>query len=167
MSAHEPPNTGERAIGLKRRSVILMILLLIVTLGFYYPIWFLRRRAALNRLDSPRKLQRWPFLVLLAYFVFDFIFGFVTASRAPEETVGAGGATLLISLRLAVGILVLIQCFSIRQILEDHLAGPDDTVPRMLSVGRVELSGLLTFLFTIFYLQYAINRYIVDQPSPA
>jgi hypothetical protein len=32
--------------GLKRRSVVLMIVLTIVSFGLYYPMWFLRRRAA-------------------------------------------------------------------------------------------------------------------------
>ena len=44
-------------VPLKRRSVFLMIVFTILTLGFYLPIWFLRRREGLNQLDSPRKLQ--------------------------------------------------------------------------------------------------------------
>ena len=48
--------------GLKRRSVLLMIVLMILTFGLYLSIWFLRRRKALNQLDSPRKLAWWPFL---------------------------------------------------------------------------------------------------------
>ena len=53
---------------LRPRSVIVMILLSLVSFGLYYPIWFLRRRAAFNQLDSPRKLPRWPFFVALAWF---------------------------------------------------------------------------------------------------
>ena len=56
---------------------------------------------------------------------------------------------------------MLIQCFKTKDILEDHLAGPDDAAPSMFAVAeRVKLSGLMTFLFSIFYLQYVINRYI-------
>ena len=61
--------------GLKRRSVLLMIVFAVVTFGLYYPIWFLRRRAALNELDSPRKLPTWPFVVFIVWFVVQFMLG--------------------------------------------------------------------------------------------
>lgn len=52
------------------------------------------------------------------------------------------------------------QCFVIKDIIEDHLAAPDDgTMPSMF-VERVQLSGLATFFLSIFYLQYAINRHL-------
>ena len=56
---------------------------------------------------------------------------------------------------------MLVQCFKIKDMLEDHLAA-DDEGSRMFSAERVQLSGLMTFFFQIFYLQHAINRYIVD-----
>src|SRR5262245_31967789 len=49
-------SVGAAASGLKRRNLVVMFLLIIVTLGIYYPVWFFRRRPGLNRLDSPRKL---------------------------------------------------------------------------------------------------------------
>ena len=42
--------------GLKQRRVIVMVVFMIVTLGFYYLAWWFRRRPGLNRLDSPTKL---------------------------------------------------------------------------------------------------------------
>jgi hypothetical protein len=36
-----------------------MIVFMLITFGWYYPVWFFRRRAALNRLSSPRKLKLW------------------------------------------------------------------------------------------------------------
>jgi hypothetical protein len=151
---------------LKRRSIILMIVFFVVTLGLYYPIWFLRRRAALNGLDSPRKLQRWPFLLLLAFFVFQMILAIASDPARPEATVGEG--SLLFSLvRLAAAILIVVQCFIIKDILEDHLAGPDDILSSSILSDRVKLSGLMTFFFQIFYLQYVINRHIAgSQPQP-
>src|SRR6266566_1911660 len=93
--------------GLRRRSVVLMIVLTVVTFGLYYPIWFLRRRAALNRLDSPRKLPRWPFLLFLAFFVLQFIVSIASGSAPPEQTIGSGAALLLSLAQLAVGILMV------------------------------------------------------------
>ena len=149
--------------GLKRRSVFTMIGFTIITLGLYYPIWFLRRRAGLNRLDSPRKLAAWPptafILVVVNFVLIDLTFG-GTNGRA----IGVGPALVLSVLRLFVGVLMLIQCFHIKSIVEDHLAGPADQ-PHALFVEHVQLSGLMTFFFTIFYLQYAINRHIVDAPE--
>jgi hypothetical protein len=152
---------------LKRRNLLVMILLIIVTLGIYYPVWFLRRRTALNRLDSPRKLTLWPFLVCLAFFVMQFILGFATGAAPLEETIGSGGSLLLSVIQLGVGVLMLVQCFGIKDILEDHLAGPGDQVSSALLSGRVELSGVMTFLFTIFYLQHVINRDIVAPRAAA
>jgi len=152
--------------GLKRRSVILMILLSIVTFGLYYPIWFLRRREALNRLDSPRKLGLSPFVISLAWFVCQFIIGIATASTPARRSID-DGALILNLIQLGVGILMVVQCFFTRDILEDHLAGPGDHVPSPLSVEAVKLSGPMTFFFQIFYLQYVINRYIVDSKPTA
>ena len=153
--------------GLKRRSVLVMIVFAVVTLGLYYPIWFLRRRAALNGLDSPRKLQKWPFVVFLAWFVFQFMLGAAAASAPLEEIFGEGGVLLLNVVQLAVGILMLVQSFMIKDILEDHLAGPGDQVPSGLLAETVKLSGVMTFFFQIFYLQYVINRYIASSRPAA
>jgi len=150
--------------GLKRRSVILMILLSIVTFGLYFPIWFLRRRAALNRLDSPRKLRLWPFVIAVTWFVFQFIMGIAAGSAPLGQAIGEGAALLLNFVQFAVGILMLVQSFFTKDILEDHLAGPGDQVPNPLLVDTVKLSGVMTFFFQIFYLQYVINRYIAGSP---
>jgi hypothetical protein len=148
---------------LKRRSLSVMIVFFVVTLGLYYPIWFLRRRAALNGLDSPRKLQRWPFLLVLAFFVVQDI---LAITSDPDAAVG-GGSLLFSLVRLAVSLLILVQCFIIKDILEDHLAGPGDTISSSVISDRVRPSGLMTFFFQIFYLQHVINRYVVGSPTRA
>ena len=147
---------------LKRRSVILRVLFFFVTVGLYLPIWFLRRRAALNRLDSPRKLRRWPFVIALVWFAFQFVLGTITGSAPLEKSIGSAAAILFAVSRAAVGILMIVQSFFTKDILEDHLAGPDDQVPHRLFAETVKLSGVMTFFFQIFYLQYSINRYIAD-----
>ena len=149
MPASEPPSNDQSPI------------FATITLGLYYPIWFMRRRAALNRLDSPRKLRSWPFLTFIAVFVLQLIIGVVSGSTPIEQTIGSGGLLLLVLARLAVGIVMLVQCFFVKDILEDHLAGPDDHVPNPLFMERIALSGLMTFFFQIFYLQYVINRDVV------
>jgi hypothetical protein len=170
MNPYAPPKAAVGDVsptGLKRRSVLLMIVLTLVTIGLYYPIWFLRRRPALNRLDSPRKLRLWPFAVFTAWFVFQFMVGFAAALR-PRGQVTGGEASLLFNLlQLGINILMLVQSFFTKDILEDHLAGPGDDVPNPLFVDSVKLSGVMTFFFQIFYLQYVINRYIAVPKSSA
>ena len=147
--------------GLKRRSVWLMVLLVVVTLGFYYPVWFLRRRQGLNRLDSPRKLALWPMALFAAYFVVVFLMGVATGATA-DETFGPEAGLVIRVVELAVGIMMLIQCFRIKDIIEDHAQGPDDAPRDEMFRPPVKLSGLMTFFFSIFYLQYAINKYVID-----
>ena len=166
---YAPPQASvadSSSIRLKRRSLILMIVLTIVTFGFYYPIWFVRRRAALNQLDSPRKLRLWPFMVVIAWFGFQFILGVIAGARGPGHVRDPQMDLVLSLVQLAVGILLLVQSFFTKDILEDHLAGPEDQVPDRFS-ERIKFSGLMTFLFQIFYLQYLINRYIVGSKSMA
>jgi len=153
--------------GLKRRSVVLMIVFTLVTLGMYYPIWFFRRRRALNSLNSSRKLRLWPLLAFCVVYALEFAVGFASGEGSPEQTIGPSAVKLLDLLQLIVGIFMLFQCFIIKDILEDHLTEPEDPAARRLFVERVKLSGLLTFFFGIFYLQYVINRDIAGSQRAA
>lgn len=149
------------ATGLKRRGIVVMILLMLGTFGLYYPIWFFRRRKAFNRLDSPRKLSPWPLRVYAAYFVVEFVIGFITVEQTLLEALGFVGTGFLAVIRLTVAIMMWVQCFIIKDILEDHLSGGDDDGRPALFAERVTLSGVLTFFLTIFYLQHIINRDVV------
>lgn len=147
-------------IPLKRRSVFLMIVLTIVTLGFYLPIWFLRRREALNQLDSPRKLEVWPFAAVIAVMAADIVVNILLGAQGPDAVSPAIVFALAI-LRLGFGINLIVQCFKTKDMLEDHLAGPADGFG--MFTERVRLSGLMTFFFSALYLQYIINRDIVGR----
>jgi len=151
--------------GLKRRSVVLMIVLTLLTFGVYYPIWFLRRRSGLNRLNSPRKLQLWPFVIVVLWFACQFIAGIVAGLNG--QPIGGSLALVFNIVQLAVGILLLVQSFFTKDILEDHLSGPGDDIPNPLFAETVKLSGVMTFFFQIFYLQYVINRHIAAPKSSA
>jgi Domain of unknown function (DUF4234) len=147
----------KRAI-LWRRNVFVMIVFTFITFGLYYPVWFFRRRTALNRLDSPRKIQAWPFVLLLLSFANRLIVAMVFGERLAIE---APAVDLLFSvLQFAIAILIVVQCFFIKDIVEDHLAGPGDTLLSGVSASK-RLSGLMTFFFSIYYLQHVINRDIV------
>ena len=146
---------------LQKRSVVLMIVLTVLSAGFYYPIWFLRRREALNQLDSPRKLQVWPFAALIAVMTADLFVNVLIAVQGPDA-VSPEVVFILGLARLGFGINLVIQSFKTKDILEDHLAGPADGMGTMFT-ERVKLSGLMTFFFQPLYLQYIINRDIVGR----
>jgi hypothetical protein len=130
---------------LRRRSVVAMIALTLVTIGLYYPCWFLRRRVALNRLGSAKKLALWPFTLVLAYQIVTLAYGLISP---PAIAPGSADELVLVIVRLAVAVLMLIQTFRVKDILEDHLHPTG------------ELSGVLTFLVGTFYLQYKINTHL-------
>ena len=152
VADHEPTTHG-----LKRRRVLVMILFVVVTVGIYYLIWWLRRRPALNRLNSPRKLPAWP-LVLLIFLWLLNLAGGVMDGLEPGRPVQ--GQVWLSLFQIAVGISMIVYCFWTKEIIEDHARPDPGSGP---SFGTdVKLSGVMTFFFSIFYLQWAINKYVID-----
>jgi hypothetical protein len=145
--------------GLKYCSLWLMIVFLLISFGLYYLIWFFRRRPGLNRLDSSRKLPMWPLLLTAAFFGVQFVLGLVAGSKPVPDVIGPVASGVLTLLQLVIGITMVIQCFGIRDIIQDHATPPPD--PDQRFVEQVQLSGLMTFFFSIFYLQWAINTYVV------
>ena len=145
--------------GLKHRSVWLMIVFVFLSLGVYPLIWFFRRRPGLNRLDSPHKVPMWPLLLAAAFFGVQFVLGLVTGAEPVPDVIGPAANGALTLFQLFVSITMIIQCFRIRDIILDHATPPPD--PDQRFVEQVQLSGIMTFFFSIFYLQWAINRYVV------
>ena len=148
--------------GLKQRRVIVMIVLAIITWGLYYLLWWYRRRPGLNRLSSPEKLPLWPLLLLTAQWVLPFVLGVAEGLTGETALVGDTGMAVLTFFQIAVGIVMVFQAFKVKSIIEDH-AAPAESGP--MFVEHVQLSGLMTFFFSIFYLQWAINRYVVGTPA--
>lgn len=147
------------AAGLKHRSVWMMVLFTVISLGIYYLIWWLRRRDALNRLNSSKKVAIWPLLLLGLLFAGSLVLGILAGSLGEGAPIVQTGNLVSSVVQIVVSIAMLIQTFRVKDIIEDH-AAPDphsDT----LFVERVQLSGLMTFFFSIYYLQWAINRHIV------
>jgi hypothetical protein len=153
--ADPPPDSH----GLKPRRVLVMVLFIIITFGIYYVVWWFRRRPGLNRLNSPKKLAVWPLVLLTAWFAIQLGLGLVQGSRPAEEVLGTGGMLFVTLFQFAVGILMIIQTFRVKDMIEDHAMPETDSGP--MFVEHVQLSGLMTFFFSIFYLQWAINRYVV------
>ena len=154
---------------LKRRSILLMVLLTVVTGGIYYPSWFLLRRDGINSLNANEKLGTLPFVVAIILFVVALGFGIVAEMAEVEEVAGLTQASDLT--QLFAGILLLVQCFKVRRIIEAHLhaATPDLSDMPLLRHSQSSLSRVAVFLLLIFYLQYVINKRLAPvaevQPS--
>ena len=154
VADHDP-----NAHGLKKRSVLVMILFVFLSLGIYYLVWWFRRRPGLNNLNSPRKLPVWPLALLVTLWVLNIVAGFMDGLEPGRDV---SGAPLLSIFQIIVGISMIVYSFWAKEIIEDHARPDPGSGP---SFGTdVKLSGVMTFFFSIFYLQWAINRYIITAP---
>ncbi len=116
---------------LKKTPVLLVILLFVLTLGFYGVYWFTSRRKVLNRLAGRNEINLG--LCIAAFF------SALALNIAPAML---GDFHFVI--RLAASIVLLVLTFRVKDILDANYDS--------------DFSGLLTIFFHIFYLQYKINR---------
>jgi hypothetical protein len=145
--------------GLKYRSLWAMVLLIFGSLGIYYLVWFFRRRNGLNQLDSPIKLPMWPLVLTAAYYGGQVVLGVGQGIGLVPEVIDPNVAIALTLLELFIGVTMIVQCFRIKDIIQDHATSARDS--DRWFVEEVHLSGVMTFFFSIFYLQWAINKYVV------
>ena len=122
---------------LQKKSVFAIIILSIVTLGVYVPVWFLKQRNALNNLNSEKKIN-WDPYILLIFSIISIIL--------IVPTIIIGGWVNIISdiINWAIAINIILLSFSVRRILKEHY--------------NIDISGLATFFLSIWYLQYKINK---------
>src|SRR5262245_25896438 len=129
----------------KRSSVLVVVLLTLVSGGFYRGIWYLRRRKELNALDSVDKIGVLGPAILLMLLVFHRV--------VPE-----GSAAKIIAV-LAINLANMIMSFRVRSMIADHARSLITALARNTgSQERYEPSFLLTLLLDVFYLQYKINE---------
>jgi len=155
----------ESEVALEQSSVLLTILLVFITFGFYYPVWFLTRRKALNNLKSPEKLSLGVLVLVLGIWSAIFVSGFILGilSEAGSRLNIRTWEIALRPMELVAGILLLIQCFKVRRILLDHAEAVEQH--GIFSSGlawerRESFSPIATFFLGIFYLQYKINQFV-------
>lgn len=154
---------------LEKSSLALLVILTIITFGLYYPVWFMRRRDGINGLQSREKL---------GVGVFAFVFGLLLLSllvNAGQGYIAFISMSWLRSIDSVVwmlsGVLMLLQVFKVRRIVEDHSAHSDGgLLSGSISLAQdSSLSGVATFFFGIFYLQHKLNEMLEvwakSQPS--
>lgn len=134
-------------------SVALLILLVLITFGIYYPIWFLKRLNAINNLQSKEKLGPGVFIFAIVGVSIVLLLGFISGSmeRAGEIDTAGGLDAFRSMLNLGVAIALLVQSFKVRRILHEHF--------NVHLQRGISFSWAAIFFFHIFYLQHKINRF--------
>ena len=148
---------------LKRRSIVVMILLALVTLGVYNAVWFFRTRRGFNKLGPYSEVPLAGCVALLILTLANDAIDFLRGFSGDRETLEVPKLLVL----LGVAIVLLTLSFRIKGILETYLSRPanNDDPPLGISRIRSELSGVLTFFLSIFYLQYIVNKRVLPQPA--
>ncbi|HRZ86006.1 MAG TPA: DUF4234 domain-containing protein [Candidatus Paceibacterota bacterium] len=145
---------------LKKKNVFVLILLSIITLGIYPNIWYIKRQSELNQLNNDFKINRFfvsiP-LLLVIFILLLVLVGFLAGSTIWKDSVGNNFPIgfiiwffliLFLSFIFILFYFILIP-FKFRKVLNLLLVNKG---------SYVRLSGFLTLVFNVFYLQYEINR---------
>jgi hypothetical protein len=152
---YAPPTHAGDAVApteLKKTPVLVVLLFTVITLGLYFPIWFLRRRKALNHLAPEDDNVNVVVFGLAGLFVLAFCFGLYQGLQSGMGAIPTRNAQLTTRIvDLVSRLFVIVASFRVKTILEGHY--PE------------RLSAVWTFFLSIFYLQYRINR--AGQTDPA
>lgn len=132
---------------LESRSVILMIVLSVVTLGLYINYWTHRNSLVINRYIGNE------YISMIAVYLFWAIsltsVGMIVPIILMDDISSIEAFDNFID--LADGIFALFMAFTVRGGLNAMVEETGD--------ARVRFGGVWTFLFGIFYLQWKINRH--------
>jgi len=161
MVPSEPIAATQHPSGFRRMPLPLMLVLTVLTAGFYYPFWFLQQRRRINRLGASPEIPRWPFALLALCLLARELLFFWPSGTALRAGAGQFSAAGIATLALAAAWLVTAwQSLAIKRTLERYLMGASagEQTPNVLSVPQ-------TVLFGAFYLQYAINTAILVEHS--
>ena len=138
---------------LKKSSVILIMFLMVITAGIYYPVWFLKRRNAINNLQSNEKLSSGVFIFAIVLLSISLLLAFISGMSEGLGDMDTARGTDAFSniLGLVAVITLLVQCFKVRRIFNEHF--------NVYLKRDISFSGVATWFFQIYYLQYKINRF--------
>ncbi len=163
----------------RKKSVIILAILSIITLGVYNSIWYIKRDSELNNLKTQTKSKKGlAIFTLIVYLTMlaSIILLQIIAITSDQNIINKDNITngnnikivnfkdipieftiifiLIFSLSLINLILLLILGFSTRKILNQSLVNKGT---------KVKLSWFYTLIFNFLYLQYEINRIIEDK----
>lgn len=127
----------------KQQNVLFLLVLYVVTLGFYGLFWMHRQIRTINARVSPPPISGAAFWICATLIIADMVRAFSSARGQ-----GSDAMDLLVSLAW------LFMAFMIRRGL--------NLVFGARSGDRHFCQTVWTFFFSLFYLQHKINRYLRD-----
>lgn len=135
-------------VKLQKNNVLVLVMLFFVTYGIYAPIWFLKQKKAINGLNSKKKLNNKLLIFTLIMFIISAILFvlLIVLSFFAEESIIKKIDTISSLVTLVASFAILIVSFDVRDMLKEHF--------------KRELSVLATLFFSIFYLQWKINKFL-------
>ncbi|MBN2715176.1 MAG: DUF4234 domain-containing protein [Deltaproteobacteria bacterium] len=130
-------------IAFSRMSVALLLVLSVVTLGIYIPLWYMSRLEQLNRIKFVDKLNSTPFIIILVLYSISAAITIISIVMdfSVSTMQGIDGIDRVIN--IVGGITILVQSFKIKRMLERYTGQP--------------YSGPGTFFFQYLYLQHKMN----------
>lgn len=137
IPAVKPPGQN-RGVAIKKTPVLLVILFQLITLGIYYPIWFLRRMKSFNKMAKITGEVE----ISKAALVFALVLEILSA-----VAVLFGSRAGIFS--LITFILLTVQAFRSRRIMVSY---------QKMHKIKLVMPGLAVFFISPYYLQYEINR---------
>ncbi|WP_217589268.1 hypothetical protein [Lentibacillus saliphilus] len=134
----------ESLLNIKKRSVLVMIILTIMTGGIYVSYWFLVNRNRINVGSIDERLSFIAPFCLLSIYTFTSM-TFIPARFFLEGYTWGFYQYIMIVFSYLGTAITCYLAFQVRTIFKEHL------VVKRLSI-------ILTFLFHIWYLQHTINK---------
>ncbi|MBN1544472.1 DUF4234 domain-containing protein [Candidatus Woesearchaeota archaeon] len=144
------------AEGIKKRRVILILTLSIVTFGIYAAIWFMRVKKSIDALGTEKKLKMWMTVTFLVAVLLDMALLAYTVITPPfliSESV-----ILLRHVLLVVNVaMVLNLSLQTEKALDEYFNRTQNR--------NIKMSLVPTFFFTLLYLQHKINQFVSSAPA--
>lgn len=126
-----------------KKSVFLMVFLVLITGGIYIPIYFINIKKITNNLKISKKIPNFLLYFFLVLSIVQVIVMLLSFQYSILNQIGE-------IINFGYLILTLFLAFRLKDILNDYFNN--------LVKVRVTYDSVLTFFFTIFYLQYKINK---------
>jgi len=127
----------------EKKNILLMIFLVFITLGIYIPLYFLKLKKNTDTLKISKKPKSTVIYLLLLFSILEVILIFSSVNYPIADMI----ANIFYYVDL---IIILVLAFQFKDILNNYF---NNELKKNIS-----FSGVLTFFFTIFYLQYKINK---------
>ena len=127
----------------------LVMILSWITCGLAAVVWSFRQASFVRRID-PSSGARTQLTIAVVVMVLQVFVYFSTFSSMPTEAAAGAAVLLILLLNIAIVVLMLMAFFAMRRSMVRYY---NTTEP----IG-LQLSGPMTFFFSVLYLQYHLSR---------